>query len=186
MDSDREDGFDRVASREDNGFGQRGNDVGLQKGATVTVTRLAVGICLAVVIVGADPAIAECLRAWKDIPDAKRLAALVFSGTVIEIKPDPDGVFVVFDVDRVWKGSLRKRLVLPIWNLAVDSYFPFQKGGSYVVFASRHHMSPDDPGSMRVPTVSEPVFEVSPCGATRALSDAKAVLGGLGRGSRPK
>jgi len=146
-------------------------------------------MCLAVLIIAtcARPAGADCIRAWKDIPDAKRLAALVFSGKVIEIKPDPDGVFVVFEVDRVWKGSVRKRLVLPIWTASVGSYFlHFQEGGSYVVFASRHHTSPDNPGSMRVPTVSEPVFEVSPCSATRALSGANAVLAELGRGSKPE
>ena len=60
----------------------------------------------------ACPCHAECIQIWKDIPDAKRLAALVFSGTVIERKPDPDGLFVTFAVDRVWKGPRLRRLVL--------------------------------------------------------------------------
>jgi hypothetical protein len=154
----------------------------------VAARQLVVRVRLAALLIAtcAHAAGAECLAGWKDIPDAKRGAALVFSGTVIEIKPDPDGVFVVFDVHRVWKGTLRKRLVLPVWNAAIDSYFQFHKGRSYVVFASPHHSSPDNPMSMRVPTVSEPVFEVSPCSATRDLSDAKVVLAELGRGSKPK
>ena len=126
---------------------------------------------------------AECVATWKDISDAKRQAALVFSGTVTELKPDPDGLFVVFAVDRAWKGSPRRRLVLPLWTASIES-FVFQKGEAYLVFADRHQSSRSDPLSMRVPTISEPVFKVSTCSATRALSTAQTALAQLGRGSK--
>jgi hypothetical protein len=126
---------------------------------------------------------AECVRVWKDIPDARRLSALVFSGTVIEIKGDPDGVFVTFDVDRTWKGPTRRRLVLPLY-VTLDSV-RFAKGQGYVVFADHHVASPTIPGSMKVPTVSEPVFEVSICSPTKPLEQAQATLAQLGRGTKP-
>jgi hypothetical protein len=126
---------------------------------------------------------AECIRVWKDTLDAKRLSALVFSGTVIQIKEDPDGIFVTFEVDRVWKGPTQRRLVLPLY-MTIESV-NFVKGQSYVVFADRHRMSPSIPGSMKVPTVSETVFEVSICSPTRPLEQAQATLDRLGRGAKP-
>ena len=36
---------------------------------------------------------AECIRLWKDAADAERRYTMVFSGTVVGMKGDPDGVF---------------------------------------------------------------------------------------------
>jgi hypothetical protein len=99
------------------------------------------------------------------------------------MKGDPDGVFVTFAVDRVWKGPRQRRLVLPLY-MTLDSV-NFVKGESYVVFAARHVMSESIPGSMRVPTVTEPVFEVSTCSPTKPLRQAQATLAQLGRAVRP-
>jgi hypothetical protein len=126
---------------------------------------------------------AECIRIWKDIPDARRMSAFVFSGTVVEIKGDPDGAFVTFDVDRIWKGPTRRRLVLPLY-VTLDSV-RFVEGQDYVVFADRHVASPTIPDSMKVPTVSEPVFDVSICSPTESLEQAQATLKQLGRGTKP-
>jgi hypothetical protein len=126
---------------------------------------------------------AECVRVWKDIPEATRLAALVFSGTVVEITGDPDGAFVTFEVDRTWRGPTRRRLVLPLY-MTLDSVH-FAKGQGYVVFADRHVASRTIPGSMKVPTVSEPVFEVSICSPTKPLEQAQATVAQLGRGTKP-
>jgi len=125
---------------------------------------------------------AECVMLWKDIKDAKRLSAVVFSGTVVEMKGDPDGVFVTFDVDRVWKGRARRRLVMPL-HTSLDS-FRFENGRNYVVFADR--LSPSDQRSMRVPTVTEPVFDVSSCSPTKPLDQAKDTVAILGRSTRPE
>ena len=133
----------------------------------------------------ASPSIgsAECVQVWKDVPDARRLSALVFSGTVVEITGDPDGAFVTFEVDRIWKGPTRRRLVLPLY-VTLDTVV-FAKGQAYVVFADRPVASATIPGSMRVPTVSEPVFSVSICSPTKPLEQAQAVLAQLGRGTKP-
>ena len=135
-------------------------------------------------VVGIVPhqARAECVRLWKDFTDAKRRASLVFSGTVTEMKPDPDGVFVAFAVDRVWKGSPKRPLILPLF-VSLDS-FKFQQGTTYLVFADRHRSSSAHPQSLRVPTASEPVFEVSECGATRTIAEAREALAQLGPGSK--
>ena len=126
---------------------------------------------------------AECVRLWKDVPDARRLSALVFSGTVTEIMGDSDGVFVTFEVDRAWKGPTRRRLVLPLY-MTIESVH-FVKGRRYVVFADRHVASPEIHGSMKVPTVTEPVFEVSSCSPTKPIEEAQATLKQLGRGTTP-
>jgi hypothetical protein len=108
---------------------------------------------------------------------------LAFSGTVTEIKGDPDGIVVTFDVDRTWKGPTRRRLILPLY-MTLDS-FRFVKGQTYVVFASRHVASPTIPGSMKVPTVTEPVFDVSQCSPAQPLEQAHETLTKLGRGTKP-
>jgi hypothetical protein len=141
-------------------------------------------IVAASIVASASLCRAECIRIWKDIPDAKRLAAVVFSGAVVEVKKsDLDGVFVTFAVDRVWKGPRQRRLVLPLY-MTLDSV-NFVKGESYVVFASRHVMSESLPSSMRVPTVMEPVFDVLICSPTKPLREAQATLVQLGRAARP-
>lgn len=148
------------------------------------VTRTVARIIVVTMVVATvpHPAGAECIRLWKDFADAKRRASLVFSGTVTETKPDPDGSFVAFAIDRVWKGSAKRRLVSPLF-VSLDS-FRFQKGTMYLVFADRHRSSSANPQSLRVPTTSEPVFEVSECSATRTIAEAGEALVQLGPGSK--
>ncbi len=76
--------------------------------------RSVVNMVLAAVMTAVLPcsASAECIRYWKDIPDAKRRAALVFSGTFVKYSA---GIWV-FDVDRVWKGPRQRRLELPLFQ----------------------------------------------------------------------
>ena len=69
---------------------------------------------------------AECIRLWKNAADAERRSTMVFSGTVIGIKADPDGMFATFEVQRVWKGM------------------------SYLIFADQ--LPADDPRASRGPT----------------------------------
>jgi hypothetical protein len=142
-------------------------------------------LTLGVLIARPAPVTAECIRAWSGLPDARQKADVVFAGTVTNLKPDPDGVFVTFDVNRVWKGSLPKHVVLPLWTALIET-FQFQPGSTYLVFAQRHRSSPDAPMSMRVPTVTEPVFEVSQCSATRLLTYREPALRELGRGAKPR
>jgi hypothetical protein len=77
--------------------------------------RMSVAVVAASMVASASLCRAECIRIWKNIPDAKRLAAIVFSGTVVDVKGGPDGVFVTFAVDQVWKGPRQRRFVLPLY-----------------------------------------------------------------------
>jgi len=122
------------------------------------------------------------VRIWTTIADARQKADLVFTGTVTNLKPDPDGVVVTFDVDLVWKGPRQERLVLPLYR-DLESFI-FVKGEKYLVFAD--HLSRENPLSKRIPTVAEPVFEISLCSATRAVKDAGPALRTLGRGARAR
>jgi len=61
---------------------------------------LVAAFCVATILASPSIGSAECVQVWKDIPDARRLSAVVFSGTVVEIKGDPDGAFVISDNTR--------------------------------------------------------------------------------------
>jgi hypothetical protein len=102
----------------------------------------------------------DCFATWKDIPDARSQAALVFRGTVIDKKPHPNGVSVMFDVDRVWKGPRQRRLVLPQFILSTED-FGFQQGEKYLVFANRYEAPPGNADPRLIPSVPGPLFFVS-------------------------
>jgi hypothetical protein len=138
----------------------------------------------AMIAVMSRPLAAECISLWKDIPDAKRRAALVFSGTVIERRPDPDGLFVTFAVNRIWKGPRLRRVILPLY-MTLDS-FRFLEGKEYLVFADPHTTATSDPLFKPGPTTTEPVYEVSQCSPTKPVAEAQAALAQLGPGSKPK
>jgi hypothetical protein len=112
---------------------------------------------------------AECVNLWKDIPDAKNRFSLIFSGTVIDERPDRDGVQVVFEVDRIWKGSVKRLQVLQLVK-SMES-FAFQKDEKYLVFAD--------------PAGSGPAFDVSQCSPTQVFRAARATIAQLGRGWTP-
>ena len=134
-------------------------------------------------VVGSCPgAQAECVRLWQDLADAKRRFTLVFTGTVVALKPDPDGVFATFDVRRVWKGEVRRRLVLPL-HMDLDT-FRLVEGTSYLIFAYR--LSPEDARAARVPTETESAFYISQCSPSRRLPTADERVAGLGRSHGPR
>jgi hypothetical protein len=122
---------------------------------------------------------ADCVRLWKDIPDAKRRAALVFRGTFVTYSA---GTYV-FDVDRVWKGPRQRRLELPLFQQSIED-FGFQQGEKYVVFVDRIApplLFPGDP-----PPTKDLEFNVSGCSPTKPVSQAQDTLAQLGKGSNPK
>jgi hypothetical protein len=140
-----------------------------------TMPRSVVNMVLAAVMTAVLPcsASAECIRVWKDIPDAKRRAALVFSGTFVKYSA---GIWV-FDVDRVWKGPRQRRLELPLFQNSIED-FRFQPGEAYVVFVGRRELFPGAPPPLEL--------SVSGCSPTKPVSQAQDTLAQLGKGSKPK
>src|SRR5262245_66058484 len=61
---------------------------------------------------------AECVKTWKTARDVQRNSTLVFSGTVIKTA---DSVETTFEVDRVWKGDVRRRTSLTLLP-GIDSH----------------------------------------------------------------
>jgi hypothetical protein len=144
-----------------------------------TMPRSVVNMVLAAVMTAVLPcsASAECIRLWKDIPDAKRRAALVFSGTFVKYSA---GTWV-FDVDRVWKGPRQRRLELPLFQQSSED-FRFQQGETYVVFVDRKA----NPLLFPQPPTKDLEFNVSGCSPTKPVSQAQDTLAQLGKGSKPK
>ena len=143
--------------------------------------RSVVTMVLAAVMTAVLPcsASAECIRLWKDIADAKRRAALVFSGTFVKYSA---GIWV-FDVDRVWKGPRQRRLELPLYQWSIED-FRFQPGETYVVFVDRNANPLLYPGGL--PPTKDLELEVSGCSPTKPVSQAQDTLAQLGKGSKPK
>jgi hypothetical protein len=143
-----------------------------------------VATCLSVFVVAALalPAFAhaECVVLWKTAGDAQRGSTLVFSGTVI--KSAEDSLETTFDVDRVWKGEVRRRTTLTLYSgLESHGVSYFKEGMAYLVFASvMPKLVRTDDGR------DTPIFEIGGCSPTRPLSDAQEFVKQLGRARPPR
>ena len=122
---------------------------------------------------------AECVALWHTARDAQRISKLVFSGTVV--KTD-NAVEITFDVDRVWKGDVRRRTTLTLFT-GIESHGAsyFKEGTAYLVFANvLPKILRDDAG------LDTRILEISQCSPTRPLSEAQEFLKQLGRGRAPR
>ena len=122
---------------------------------------------------------AECARLWKTARDAQRLSRLVFSGTVITTD---NALETTFEVDRVWKGDVRRRTTLTLFS-GIESHGAsyFKEGTAYLVFASVL------PRILRADEGRDtPILEISQCSPTRPLSDAQEFVKNLGRARSPR
>jgi hypothetical protein len=143
-----------------------------------------IATCLSVFVVAAlaIPAFAnaECVALWKTARDAQRGSTLVFSGTVI--KSAEDLLETTFDVDRVWKGEVRRRTTLTLYpGLESHGVSYFKEGMAYLVFASvMPRLVRTDDGR------DTPIFEIGGCSPTRPLSDAQELVKQLGRAKPPR
>ena len=127
----------------------------------------------------ASVAHADCVALWKTARDAERLSTVVFSGTVIKT----DGSLETsFEVDRVWKGDLRRATTLTLFaGLESHGASYFKEGTAYLVFANAmSKLVRIDDGQ------DTPVFEVSLCSPTRPLAEAQELVNQLGRGKAPR
>ena len=126
---------------------------------------------------------AECVALWKTARDAQRGSTLVFSGTVI--KSSTDSLETSFEIDRVWKGQVRRQTTLTLYSgMESRGASYFKEGMAYLVFAEQMRMwIRADSGQPARPDT--PVFEISGCSPTRPLSDAQDFVKQLGRSTPP-
>jgi hypothetical protein len=143
----------------------------------------AVGVLMVMALAIPAFAHADCVALWKTARDAERTSTLVFSGTVI--KSSPDVLQTSFQVDRVWKGDVRRQTTLTLYP-GIDSHGAsyFQEGMAYLVFAQQLRMYVR--AEVNVTSPETPVFEISACSPTRPVADAQDLVKQLGRGRSPR
>lgn len=118
-------------------------------------TRIA--ICALLCCLGVPiAATAECPRVTASEAIANPYIAVVFQGTVTEIKDASVAVdqVVTFEVARVWKGTPSKRE--SFYQRSTSEAIKFSKGGQFFVLASRA-IAPSPPLPPTMP-------EIIPCG----------------------
>jgi hypothetical protein len=80
---------------------------------------------------------AECVIITAKQVMTENAYEVVFSGAVVEIvRTSDDGYRATFDVDRVWKGSISKRLDLYVWEIPSETP-RFDVGFQYLALAQR-------------------------------------------------
>lgn len=112
---------------------------------------------------------AECFRLWKDARDALHGSDFVFTGTVLS-----RGWVTTFDVDRVWKGKLKRYTTLAF--VGGEDRWEFKQGKAYLVFADR----------LCCTQSKEPVYTASECSPTALLAQADKSISILGSGKPPR
>jgi hypothetical protein len=133
----------------------------------------------------ASTAAGECVGFRLD--HYKKHADLIFSGAIRELRDlDWRRTLVTFEVDRVWKGNVGKRVVLH-QVLSIDSFrfVGTPPGKEYLVFASR--LEPAQRALFEL-TARTDAFSVPICGGgTRALLEVdQDTLRKLGRARNPR
>ena len=92
---------------------------------------------VAALIVPPRPAHAECFLLTANYVMQQSVFELVFSGTVVEVARTGDLAYRArFDVDRVWKGSVARRIDLYVWELSAE-HPRFEAGHHYVALAQK-------------------------------------------------
>jgi hypothetical protein len=80
---------------------------------------------------------AECIILTAQDVMANKFDEIVFSGVVVSItRTAPFGYRATFEVDRVWKGSVSRKMDLYVWELAGESA-RFAEGQTYVAIGRR-------------------------------------------------
>ena len=107
-------------------------------------------------------------------------ANAVFAGKVINVveargggrgvqSPSLNGVKVIFEVSKVWKGTPTQQLVITTPDSSASCGYNFEKGQNYLVYAS----------------TQDNQLQTGLCSGTKTLSTAQADLAVLGRGETP-
>ena len=140
---------------------------------------LAVGSLLA-----ASSTHAECITPgewWLREPTVE----LVFSGTAVEVTRTADlGYRATFDVERVWKGTVPRRLDLYVWELQVEMN-EIVRGRKYLVGATRLIEARERKGVALAETGTVAYTEIR-CGATEYReAEETGILRAMGVGAPP-
>ena len=112
--------------------------------------------------------------AYCPIPTLKEDVAnskAVFSGTVIKIEKDGDVKIITLQVNRFWKGNVRRRIKLYILETMRYGGVFYETGKNYLVIAIQ-----DSQGRL----------SDRRCSNSKPLGDAAYDLKQLGKGKRPK
>ena len=106
---------------------------------------------------------------------------LVFSGRVVEYEVTADAAYrATFDVDRVWKGTVRKRIEIHVWQLQGE--MPrYGKDGEYIVLA-KQLTDPRVREAVGLGATDRPAFTPTTCADALSTNIRKE----LGPGSPPK
>lgn len=120
---------------------------------------------------------------------AVKASTVAFRGTVTKIDYlDPDTarseprIIVMFSVSRVWKGLVRREIVLhTIYNKYSCAGFYFQKGKEYLVFAYTNEEQMAEKFSPLKNTLGTNI-----CNGTNLIESAQDDLREIGKGRKPR
>ena len=128
----------------------------------------------------ASSAHAECITPgewWLREPTVE----LVFSGTAVEITQTAEvGYRAAFNVDRVWKGAVPKRIDLYVWELSAERP-RFEAGHHYIALAQK---VTDNRTRQGVGLDRSDMVAYTPIQCSDSL--APDIAAGLGEGRPPK
>ena len=80
----------------------------------------------------------ECIAASAEMLLASPQNELVFSGRVVSRTFVGDAAYrATFEVDRVWKGAVPKRIDIYVWEMKSSEMPRYEQGRDYVVLAGR-------------------------------------------------
>jgi hypothetical protein len=101
------------------------------------------------------------LRAHRDV-------ALIFHGTVRDVQQTAAGEVVIFDVLRVWKGKVPRRITIydPGSPRELAEFLPFVRGTEY--FVSAYRLRRDGRVAFGLPTSGAALYETGFCAAHAA------------------
>lgn len=95
-------------------------------------------ILLTARLTAASPIAKECFTQTGPYVMGDAKIELVFSGRVVDYSVTADDAYrATFDVDRVWKGTVSKRIDIYVWTLESAEMPRYDKGREYVVLAKR-------------------------------------------------
>lgn len=135
-----------------------------------TPLRMTILLTAAFIVGATELAACSCIPPGPPAEELEK-AALVFAGEAVRVNPSggEGPVTVTFRASRVYKGAVKRTIVITTSGSSASCGYGFVSGESYLVYAHG--------------TEDEPVVTI--CSRTNTLSAAKDDLEALGKGSVP-